>query len=137
LADVAVIVMATLGYRGRVEIRDRGLPVDLTDETPTPWKLPLAAAQPESPIASRISATSSLASLEAAFADLYHINEVDYERQKAATLTAEVSQGGVDATGFLQAASERSVQWVTRRRLREATGTLPDNFARELLIPTG
>jgi hypothetical protein len=132
----ALIVMATLGRRGRVEIRDRGLPVDLTNETSTPWKLPLPAAQPESTIAIRIGATDSLASLETTFEQLYQINEMDYERQKVATLDNKSSQPGADTAGFLREASERDIQWVTRRRLREATGRLPDTFARELLIPT-
>jgi hypothetical protein len=128
--------MAALGYRGRVEIRDQGLPVDLTEHTATPWQLSLAAAQPPPPIAKLIRETTSLGELEAVFEKIYHINEIDYDRRKAASLSSETPPGRSDTASFLQAASDRGTQWVTRRRLREATGELPDSLASTLLIPT-
>jgi hypothetical protein len=70
------------------------------------------------------------------FETLYHINEIDYERRKAASLSSETPPGRSDTAIFLQAASDRGTQWVTRRRLREATGDLPDRLASTLLIPT-
>ncbi len=85
---------------------------------------------------SRISLTDFLGSLETVFDQLYHINEIGYERQKAATLTSGGPTRSADAADFLRAAFGRDVQWVTRRRLREATGTVPEPFAHELLIPT-
>jgi hypothetical protein len=133
----ALVVMAALGYRGRVEIRDSGLPVDLADGTSVLWRLDLESAEPASAVAARIGGTTTLASLEMAFQDLYRINEIDYDRQKAAILDSSKPPGSPDvAAEFLHAARERGSEWVTRRRLREATGTLPDAFARDLLIPT-
>jgi hypothetical protein len=132
----ALVVMAALGYRGRVEIRDRGLPVDLNDDTATPWELSLVVAQPDAQIRETIRDAASLDALEAAFEKFYGINELQYEREKAATLAKSTVENRPDAAGFLQAASERGTQWVTRRRLREAIGTLPDDLGHDLLIPT-
>ena len=132
----ALVVMAALGYRGRVEIRDSGLPVDLTGHTCASWRLDLDLAQPPPSVASRISDTVSIASLEMAFQELYLINEIDYDRQKVSKLRSEFSDRREDSTRFLRAAHDRGSQWVTRRRLQEATGTLPDALARDLLIPT-
>jgi hypothetical protein len=132
----ALVVMAALGCRGRVEIRDRGLTVDLTEDTPIPWQLPLAAAQPAPEIAEDVAATDTLASLEAAFQQHYDISEIQYEREKAAKLDSKPEGDRTDRADFLQAAHDRGTQWVTRRRLREATGTVPDTLARHLLIPT-
>jgi hypothetical protein len=129
--------MASLGYRGRVEIRDSGVPVDLTDDTCASWQLFLGLAQPPLSVATDIAATTSLASLEMTFEELYQINEIDYDRKKVASMTKDPSAGRADATDFLRGASERGSQWVTRRRFREATGTVPNVFARDLLIPTG
>jgi hypothetical protein len=56
-----------------------------------------------------------------AFQDLYEINEIEYDREKAASLGSEASNGPADAAHFLHAARDRGSQWVTRRRLREAT----------------
>ena len=133
----SLVAMAALGYRGRVEIRDSGLQVDLTDDTSALWRLDLELAQPPLSVATRIGGTASLASLERAFQELYQINEIDYDRKKAANLGSRQSTGGPDdAAQFLRAARERGSEWVTRRRLREVTGSIPDAYARELLIPT-
>jgi hypothetical protein len=79
---------------------------------------------------------TSLVALEAVFEKLYHISEIDVERRKAATLGRDTVPGRADTASFLRAASDRGTQWVTRRRLREATGDVPDRLASTLQIPT-
>ena len=96
----ALVVMAALGYRGRVEIRDRGLPVDLTEDTSASWRLGLAAGSASTSVATRIAATASLAAREMAFEELYQINEIDYDRKKAANST-EIPHARDDAAHFL------------------------------------
>jgi hypothetical protein len=132
----ALVVMAVLGYRGRVEIRDRGLPVELTDDTATAWQVALSTAQPDESIRDAIRETTTLDRLEDVFEKFYGVNELKYERDKAAQLSKTTVKDRSDASGFLEAASQRGTQWVTRRRLREAIGTLPNDLGDDLLIPT-
>lgn len=145
----ALFVAAVLGARGRAEIRDRGLPVVLDDQTPTAWTLDVAAAQPPHAIADNIWAARSLADLEDVFDEAYGIREIDYERVKAASRDRDAPNIVLQAeqvTAFLAEARERNVQWVTRRRILEAFGAsrltaaaLPVEGQRRLgpLISTG
>lgn len=132
----ALVVMAALGHRGQVEIRDQGLPVPLTDTTASVHEMSLTAALPADEVTDRIRATTSLAALEEAFRETFQISEIDYERRKAQTLDKGSPPPRVDVALFLAQAAERGTQWVTRRRLREAAGTVPTDRLDNLLIPT-
>lgn len=132
----ALVALAALGCRGTVEIRDQGLSVTLADETAAAWHLTAASALPPSPLAETIAVTSSLLELEDVFRGAFLVAEIDYERHKAAEISSGSNRPRLDAEGFLAQAAERGVEWVTRRRLREATGSLPETFATALLIPT-
>lgn len=132
----ALVVMAALGHRGQVEIRDQGLPVHLSDTTATVDEMSLAAALPPDEVTDRIRATASLAALEDAFRETFQISEIDYERRKAQSLHDGNPPARADVATFLAQAAGRGSQWVTRRRLREATGTVPAYNLDELLIPT-
>lgn len=123
----ALFVAATLGARGRAEIRDKGLPVVLDDQTPTPWALDIAGAQPPPAIADAIRATRSLGELEEVFNETYGLREIDYEREKAASRDTNAPDPVIQpeqVTAFLAGARERNIQWVTRRRILEALGAL-------------
>ena len=132
----ALVAMSTLGYRGTVEIRDRGFPVTLDDDTGAAWRLPATSALPPPELAAAIAATTSLPELEDAFRDAFSLDEIDYERRKAAGIASGGDQSRLDANRFLAEAAGRGVEWVTRRRLREATGTVPERYASALLVPT-
>ena len=133
----ALVAMTTLGYRGTVEIRDRGFPVTLEDETGTAWRLPATQVLPAPELTAAIAATTSLSELEDVFRDAFSLDEIDYERRKAAEIESGKREPGIEPAVFLAQAATRGVEWVTRRRLREATGTVPEQHAHALLIPTG
>jgi hypothetical protein len=132
----ALVAMSTLGYRGTVEIRDRGLPVRLDEDAGTAWRLPATKALPPSALTTSVAATTSLEALERVFRDAFSLDEIDYERRKAAELANGSRTPQVDSSSFLAAAASRGVDWVTRRRMREATGSVPKQYARALLVPT-
>ena len=133
----ALVVMATLGYRGIVEIRDKGLPVALTDQASSTWDLLGARCVPASALARAIASTESLRELEDVFRDAYGVDELEYERHKAAEIASGDRRPAHNTASFLAEAASRGVDWVTRRRLREATGHVPESYARALLVPTG
>ena len=133
----ALVAMTTLGYRGTVEIRDRGFPVTLDDDTGAAWRLPATSALPSPALAKAIAATTSLPELEDVFRVAFPVDEIDYERRKASGLASGGDRPRLDPARFLAEAAGRGVEWVTRRRLREATGTVPDRYVNALLVPTG
>jgi hypothetical protein len=133
----ALLAMTTLGYRGTVEIRDRGFPVTLEDDTGATWRLPATKALPPQELVAAIAATSSLPALENIFREAFSVDEIDYERRKAAEIATGGGQRQLDSGRFLAEAAECGAEGVTRRRSREAIGTVPEDYARALLVPTG
>lgn len=131
----ALVAMSALGYRGRVEIRDRGLPIDLSERTAEVWRIKLDSAPIADSLRAAIAQTRSLHELETVFKTLYGINEIDYERKKAGA-PSQTTEPREAVAQFLASATDRGTQWVTRRRLREAVGHLPEELDASLLIPT-
>lgn len=84
----ALLVAAAIGLRGRVEIRDAGLVVPLTDTSPTVYAVPLNDALVRSTLAGAIASTASLNDAEQTTRDTCGHSEIDYERQKAHQLTS-------------------------------------------------
>ena len=76
----ALLAAAAIGLRGRVEIRDAGLVVPLTDTSATVYALPLDDALALNKLAAAISATTSLDDAEQVTRDTCGFSEIDYER---------------------------------------------------------
>ena len=126
----ALLAGAARGLRGRVEVRDSGLGVDLTDRSPNVYRLDLADALAANQLASRLIATASLAEAEDITRSVCGFSEIDYERDKADRLgprqPGRLTQKTDDAIcAFERDAASRGVDYVTFRRIAEATSLGP------------
>ncbi len=120
----ALLAAAACGVRGRVEIRDRGLPITLTDHSPAVYRIPLARALRRNRIARELAGTATLSEAEAICRRVCGRCEIDYERTKARRLAASPPSASVDLDwairAFERAARARGVEYVTTRRVAEA-----------------
>jgi len=71
------------GVRGTCEVRDAGLPIPLTDESPTVHEVDLDEALSRNELARAIMATTTLDQVEALSREICGFSEIDYERNKA------------------------------------------------------
>ena len=97
----ALLAAAAIGLRGRVEIRDAGLVVPLTDTSATVYALPLDDALALNKLAATIGSTTSLDDAEQVTRDTCGFSEIDYERARpsAHQLTAPTTiTATIDAT---------------------------------------
>lgn len=126
----ALLAAAAIGRRGRVEVRDAGLTVALTDTSPNVYALDLDDALALNKLAHATSSTTTLDDAEQITRDLCGFSEIDYERTKAGRasgtrptmITAEVD----DTIRQLEDdAAQRHVDFLTFRRLAEATHLAP------------
>lgn len=137
-----LLAAAAKGVRGTCEIRDAGLPVLLTDESPTVHEVDLDYALSRNQLARAIMATAHLDEVEAYSREICGYSEIDYERNKAlwlkeqqpakldpATIWAQLDQ-------FESEARARGVTHTTFRRITEALNLsgLQRNDLRQLLI---
>ncbi|MFI9600920.1 DUF1152 domain-containing protein [Streptomyces sp. NPDC052043] len=122
----ALLAATALGVRGTCEIRDAGLPVPLTDESPTLHEVDLDDAVNRNQLARAIMATAHLDEAEAYSREICGYSEIDYERNKAlwlkeqqppkldpAAIWAQLKQ-------FEAEARARGVTHTTFRRVTEA-----------------
>jgi hypothetical protein len=120
----AIVIAATLGVRGTVEMRDQGLPVHLDAGHAEAWTIALDQALPPAALTEAIERTRDAGQLRAAFTDAYGMDEIGYEEGKAERLAADPKlDAPVDARAVetvLAAAAMRGTDWFTRRRLKEA-----------------
>jgi hypothetical protein len=121
----ALLVGAALGLRGNVEIRDRGLPVRLTDHSCDVWELQHHALFEASTIAQELSSATTLAAAEATVFRVTGKSEIEYERTKSAVRRdPDYDIGLRDLASRLESfdreARSRGVDYVTHRRLAEA-----------------
>jgi hypothetical protein len=128
----ALLAAAALGRRGRVEVRDAGLAVDLTGRSAEAYAVPLADALARNRLARELRTTTTLADAEQAARDICGVCEVDYERGKAAKRSSddgrpEAITPEVEATvrAVEADAAGRGVAYVTFRRLAEAADLAP------------
>ncbi|MER6975986.1 DUF1152 domain-containing protein [Streptomyces carpinensis] len=137
-----MLAAAARGARGTCEIRDAGLPVHLTDESPTVHEVDLDDAVTRNQLARAIMTTETLDQVEAHSREICGYSEIDYERNKAAWLndqpSADLNPDTVLAqlSAFEAEATSRGVTHTTFRRLTEAlnySGTQRENL-RQLLI---
>ncbi|MFC4063666.1 DUF1152 domain-containing protein [Actinoplanes subglobosus] len=121
----ALLVSATYGLRGTVEIRDAGLPVCLSTRSPTVLEMELTAVADINPLVSLLADTESLAEAESRAVQTMGATELETERTKA----AKTKRSRVFASDVLMSLPEweteargRNVDFVTYRRLAEALG---------------
>lgn len=133
----AMLAATARGERGTCEIRDAGLSVPLTDESPTIHEVDLHEALDRSRLARAILATSSLDEAERHTREICGSSEIDYERGKASRLTDQPS-AGLDPEAVLSRldrfeadARDRGITHTTFRRITEALG-IPGVRRREL-----
>jgi hypothetical protein len=134
----ALLAAASRGLRGMVEIRDAGLPVLLTDDSPKVSRLRYADVTQVNPLVDAIATTQSFAGVERVVRKTLGWTELDYERDKASR-PAGVSAGlpaGLNetVTAWEAAARGRGVDWATFRRIAEAAKTRAIAELREHLI---
>jgi hypothetical protein len=139
----ALLAAAARGIRGHVEIRDAGLIVDLTENSPEVYALPLAAVLDHNSLAAALADTRRLTQAEQVTRDQCGFTEIDHERAKRRRRESPRDQlGGFDLDSAVQdferAALARKVDYVTFRRIAEAISPAPVNAAdiRRHLIAT-
>ncbi|MGV9546939.1 DUF1152 domain-containing protein [Streptomyces ardesiacus] len=130
------------GIRGTCEIRDAGLPVLLTDESPAVHEADLDDALSRNRLARAIMATASLDEAEAYSREVCGYSEIDYERNKALRLN-EHRPTNLDPAAirtqlaqFEAEARTRGATHTTFRRITEAlslSGAQRDEL-RQLLV---
>ncbi|MFE7030312.1 DUF1152 domain-containing protein [Streptomyces sp. NPDC057621] len=114
------------GIRGTCEVRDAGLPIALTDESPTVHEADLDEAATRNQLARAIMATETLDEVEAHSRENCGYSEIDYERNKAAWLKDQPLADLVSQTVLAQLdefeaeARRRGVTHTTFRHLTEA-----------------
>ncbi|MET8247269.1 DUF1152 domain-containing protein [Streptomyces sp. NPDC005202] len=137
-----VLAAAARGVRGTCEIRDAGLPVPLTDDSPRVHKVDLDDAVSRNQLARAIMATETLDEAEAHSREICGYSEIDYERNKALWLNdQQPTKLGPEAISaqldqFEAEARARGVTHTTFRRITEAlnlSGSQRDDL-RQLLI---
>jgi hypothetical protein len=135
----ALLAAAARGVRGRVEIRDRGLPVALTDTSPAILRIGLADALRRNRLARGLVDTAGLAEAERITWDTCGRSELHHERSKAERLTTAARVPGAAIESAVRAfegdARSRGIDLVTTRRVAEAT-SIPIGLVRHHLEET-
>jgi hypothetical protein len=126
----ALLAAAARGLRGRVEIRDSGLAVDLTDRSAAAFRLALSNVVHINRLAPVLANTSSLDNAEEIARRVSGFSEIDYERAKVERIKlGSSSRAPTDLDERVQAferdAAARGIDFVTFRRIAEATGMRP------------
>ncbi|MFJ6702470.1 MULTISPECIES: DUF1152 domain-containing protein [unclassified Streptomyces] len=130
------------GVRGTCEIRDAGLPVPLTDQSPTVHEVDFDEALGRNELARALMATTTLAEAETLSREICGFSEIDYERNKALRLkeqqpaTLDPESIRLQLTRFEAEARSRGVTHTTFRHLTEVLnldGSQRDELRRMLL----
>lgn len=137
-----MLAAAARGVRGTCEVRDAGLQVPLTDESPTVHEADLGDALNRNSVARAVATTTTLAEAEARSRAICGFSEIDHEREKAARLTARPATVPSPAevlsrlARFEAEARGRGATHTTFRRLSEALnlGAADRQALRSLLI---
>jgi hypothetical protein len=104
--------------------------VDLTDQSPNVYRLTLSDALAINQLAAHLTGTSSLPEAEDITRSICGFSEIDYERAKASRLTHNrpgriTSRTDDDVRAFEADAANRGIDFVTFRRIAEATSLGP------------
>ncbi|MCX5423672.1 DUF1152 domain-containing protein [Streptomyces sp. NBC_00078] len=115
------------GVRGTCEVRDAGLPIPLTDESPTVHEVDLDEALSRNELARAVMSTTTLAQAEALSREICGFSEIDYERNKALWLK-EQQRPKLDAESVLpqlaQFEAEARSRGITHTTFRHLTEVL-------------
>ncbi|MEU5255271.1 DUF1152 domain-containing protein [Streptomyces longwoodensis] len=138
----ALLAATARGVRGTCEIRDAGLPVPLTGDSPTVHEVDLDNAVSRNQLARAVMATASLEEAEAHSREICGYSEIGYERNKTLWLKeqqpAKLEPAAVWAQldPFESEARARGVTHTTFRRLTEVLNLSGSqrNDLRQLLI---
>ncbi|MFI0238325.1 DUF1152 domain-containing protein [Streptomyces sp. NPDC016845] len=84
-----MLAAAAFGVRGVCEVRDAGLPIELTDASPTVHAADLEQTLAHNRLARAVMATTTLEQAEAHSRAICGYSEIDYERDKASRLKAQ------------------------------------------------
>ncbi|MEU3983854.1 DUF1152 domain-containing protein [Streptomyces sp. NPDC026672] len=130
------------GVRGTCEVRDAGLPIPLTDESPTVHEADLDEALSRNELARAIMSTTTLDQVETLSREICGFSEIDYERNKALWLK-EQPPTKLDTESVLPQlaqfeaeARSRGITHTTFRHLTEALnldGSQRDDLRRLLI----
>lgn len=122
----AMLAATAHGVRGTCEIRDAGLPISLTDESPRIHQIDIDEALNRNELARAVATTTSLEEAEAYSRGICGYSEIDYERNKAAWLKDQAPMEQVpdvilaELDQFEASAHSRGVTHTTFRHLTEA-----------------
>jgi hypothetical protein len=131
----ALLAAASHGVRGQVEIRDAGLPVLLTEHSPSVFTTSLAAADNINPLISALRSTTTLDQAEQAVCTILGTSELDYERAKSGAGKPRQPKDVIAAAlDWCRDARRRGVDFVTYRRLAEALGATDVERLRQDLV---
>jgi hypothetical protein len=132
----AMLVASVSGARGIVEVRDGGMQIVLDDACLQVWHCPAPELAAGSLLAPRLAGTATLAQSEDIVRDVCGFCEIDYERAKAARRAGAspepVNLAAVQArvNAFSTGCAGRGADYVTFRRLAEATGFTGSDYER-------
>ncbi|MFI1050608.1 DUF1152 domain-containing protein [Streptomyces griseoruber] len=122
-----MLAAAARGVRGTCEVRDAGLPIPLTDESPTVHEVDLDDALSRNELARAVMSTATLDEVEALSREVCGFSEIDYERNKALWLK-EQPPTKIDADSVLaqldQFETEARGRGVTHTTFRHLTEVL-------------
>ncbi|MYT70022.1 DUF1152 domain-containing protein [Streptomyces sp. SID8367] len=124
----AMLAATARGIRGLCEVRDAGLPVPLTEESPVVHEADLDDTLQRNELARAILDTRSLDEAEQHSREICGYSEIDYERNKASWLTTQPEQKLDPADTLRQLdqfeadARGRGITHTTFRRITEALG---------------
>lgn len=128
-------IAATQGYRGRIEIRDAGIPLALTDVTPQVFAIPAGELLKTNVFTDALMTTRTLAEVEAVITEVRGSTELDYERRKA-DLRGRAENVRVDRSELVDriecvsADAGSRVDYLTVRRLAELIDFPSGDFPR-------
>ncbi len=131
----ALLAAAALGARGRVEIRDSGTPVELTDRSADIYRVDLPALVTDTRYVAPLAETATFDQAEDVIRRICGTSEIDYERAKALRLSSPrpprpIEELRRDADVYTAEARAKGIDYLTFRRLAEALDTSPDDIAR-------
>ncbi|MDX3567847.1 DUF1152 domain-containing protein [Streptomyces sp. ID05-47C] len=122
-----MLAAAARGVRGTCEVRDAGLPIPLTDESPTLHEVDLDEAVSRNELARTLMSTTTLDEAETLSREICGFSEIDYERNKALWLK-EQRPVKLDAESVLpqlaQFEAEARTHGVTHTTFRHLTEVL-------------
>ncbi|MFD3626328.1 DUF1152 domain-containing protein [Streptomyces sp. NPDC058698] len=122
-----MLAAAARGVRGTCEVRDAGLPIPLTDESPTLHEVDLDEAVSRNKLSRALMSTTTLDEAESLSREICGFSEIDYERNKTLWLK-EQRPAKLDAESVLpqlaQFEAEARSSGVTHTTFRHLTEVL-------------